>query len=227
MNNHVRINQALNSERILYVPAHFSETDISVLHELINTRSLGTWITQGDGELVVNHIPFFLDLSSSEHGTLVGHVARANSVWQSFSRTVPSVVVFQGPQAYISPAWYPSKQIDGKVVPTWNYAVAHVHGMPRIVEDRARLLEIVRTLTDLHEGGQAAPWRVSDAPADFIDALLGGIVGIEIPIAKLAGKWKVSQNRQQGDKTGTVAGLGAIGSDEANEMAGLIRKSTG
>lgn len=211
----------------MYVPSHFSETDSSVLHDLINTRPLGTWITQGEGELVVNHIPFFLDVSSSEHGTLVGHVARANKVWKSFSRTIPSVVVFQGPQAYISPSWYPSKQTDGKVVPTWNYVVAHAHGMPRIVEDRTRLLEIVRTLTDLHEGSQDAPWKVADAPADFIDALSAAIVGIEIPISKLTGKWKVSQNRQRDDKIGTAAGLAAIGSDEADEMAGLIGKSIG
>lgn len=208
----------------MYVPAHFAESDTSVLHALIRAQPLGTWVTQGAGELLVNHIPFYLDANQGEHGTLVGHVARANPVWNAFSRTTPSVVIFQGPQAYISPSWYPSKQADGKVVPTWNYAVVHAHGTPRVVEDRARLLEIVRLLTDAHETGQGKPWRVADAPPDFIDKLLAAIVGIEIPIDRLGGKWKASQNRSQADKLGTVAGLEAAGQGDAARMAQAMRR---
>lgn len=211
----------------MYVPAHFAESDTSVLHALIREQPLGTWVTQGFEELVVNHIPFYLDAGRGEHGTLVGHVARSNPVWQSFSRSTPSVVVFQGPQAYISPSWYPSKQAGGKVVPTWNYVVVHAHGMPRAIEDRARLLEIVRLLTEAHETGQSAPWQVADAPPDFIDKLLAAVVGIEIPIDRLDGKWKASQNRPQADKLGTVAGLEAAGQGDAGRMAEAMRRFIG
>jgi len=208
----------------MYVPAHFAETDVAVLHALIRAQPLGTWVTQGDDELVVNHIPFYLDAGKGEHGTLVGHVARANPVWKSLARAMPSVVIFQGPQAYISPSWYPSKQADGKAVPTWNYAVVHVHGRPQVIEDRVRLLDIVSVLTASQESGQAAPWQVSDAQADYIDKLLGAIVGIEIPIERLSGKWKVSQNRPLADRIGTAAGLDATGEGEAGRMADEVRR---
>jgi len=208
----------------MYVPSHFAETDPSVLHALIRAQPLGAWVLPHPDELIVNHIPFYLDPTRGQHGTLVGHVARANPVWQSLSQATPSVVIFQGPQAYISPSWYPSKQAGGKVVPTWNYAVVHAHGTPQIVDDPVRLLEIVTLLTDTHEGGHAAPWQVTDAPADFIDKLLGAIVGIEIPIARLSGKWKVSQNRPQADKLGTAAGLEASGEGEAARMAQAVRR---
>jgi len=208
----------------MYVPSHFAETDPAVLHALIRAQPLGAWVLPHPDELIVNHIPFYLDPTRGEHGTLVGHVARANPVWQSLSQSTPSVVIFQGPQAYISPSWYPSKQPGGKVVPTWNYAVVHAHGTPQIVDDPARLLEIVTLLTDTHEGGHAAPWQVTDAPPDFIDKLLGAIVGIEIPIARLSGKWKVSQNRPQADKLGTAAGLEASGEGEAARMAQAVRR---
>jgi transcriptional regulator len=211
----------------MYVPAHFAENDTAVLHALIRARPLGTWVTQGADELVVNHIPFHLDAHRGEHGTLVGHVARANPVWKAFSRTMPSAVIFQGPQAYVSPSWYPSKQVDGKAVPTWNYAVVHAHGTPRLIEDRARLLEIVRVLTDAHEAGQAAPWRAAHPPPGFIDKLLAAIVGIEIPIDRLDGKWKVGQNRPQADKLGTVAGLEATGQGDAGRMAQAMRRFIG
>jgi transcriptional regulator len=208
----------------MYVPAHFAETEPAVLHALIRAQPLGAWVAQADGELLVNHIPFYLDANRGEHGTLVGHVARANPVWKSLSAALPSVVIFQGPHAYISPSWYAGKQVDGKVVPTWNYAVVHAHGRPQLVQDRARLLDIVRTLTAVHEAGQAAPWQVADAPADYIDKLLAAIVGIEMPIERLEGKWKASQNRSQADKLGTVAGLEASGAAQARAMAEAMRR---
>ena len=209
----------------MYVPKHHEETDISILHALIRSHPLGAWVTSGDGELLANHIPFLLDPARGEHGTLVGHVARANRVWQSFSRTIHSLVIFQGPEAYITPSWYPSKHAHGKAVPTWNYAVVHAHGLPRAIEDRDWLLRHVAQLTDAHEADQALPWKVSDAPRDFTERLINAIVGIEIPIAHLVGKWKVSQNRPEPDKRGVIAGL--LGREDARsqEMASLVNRA--
>jgi transcriptional regulator len=208
----------------MYVPKHHEESDLAVLHALIRAHPLGTWVTQGDGELIANHIPFLLDPARGEYGTLTGHVARANRAWQSFSRSVDSIVVFQGPQTYITPSWYPSKHAHGKAVPTWNYAVVHAHGMPRAIEDPAWLLDHVSRLTASHEAGQALPWKVSDAPRDYIDRMLQNIVGIEIPITKLVGKWKVSQNRPEADRLGVVAGLLARGDAQSRQMAALVNE---
>src|SRR5438105_9271545 len=177
----------------MYIPQPFEETDPSVLHTLIRTHPLGTWVTQADGELVAEHVPFLLDATRGEHGTLMAHVARSNPAWQAFSTSVDSLVVFQGPQAYITPSWYPSKHATGKAVPTWNYAVVHAHGRPRAIEDREWLLRFLKQLTDVHEADHALPWKVDDAPAKYIERLLESIVGIEIPVTRLVGKWKVSQ----------------------------------
>ncbi len=208
----------------MYVPKHHEETDIAVLHALVRSHPLGAWVTHGDEELLANHIPFLLDSSQGEHGTLVGHVARANPIWQAFSTTVPSLVIFQGAETYITPSWYPSKHAHGKVVPTWNYAVVHAHGLPRAIEDHDWLLQHLTQLTDTHERGQALPWKVSDAPLDFTERLMDAIVGIEIPISKLSAKWKVSQNRPEPDKLGVVAGLLARGDEQSKEMAALVNK---
>jgi transcriptional regulator len=208
----------------MYVPKYHAESDISVLHALIRAHPLGTWVTQGEGELLANHIPFLLDPTRGQNGTLIGHVARANRVWQSFSTQLNSVVVFQGAQTYVTPSWYPSKHAHGKAVPTWNYAVVHAHGLPRAIENGEWLLQHINQLTDVHESDQALPWRVSDAPPDFTARLLQAIVGIEIPIAKLVGKWKVSQNRPMPDKLGVVAGLMARGDAQSKEMASLVNQ---
>ena len=208
----------------MYVPKHFEEWDITVLHALMRSQPLGAWVTQADGTLVVNHIPFLVDSEKGEHGTLIGHVARANPIWKSFSREMASLVVFQGPQAYISPSWYPSKHEHGKAVPTWNYAVVHAQGLPHAIEDRDWLRQHVTRLSDTHESGQAVPWSVSDAPPDYIDKMLTAIVGIEIPIITLAGKWKVSQNRPLADKLGTIAGLLGRADTNSREVAALVQK---
>lgn len=210
----------------MYVPHHFEENDPGVLHALIRAHPLGTWVTLAGGELIVNHVPFLLDAETGPCGVLAGHVARANPVWQSFSRETDSVSVFQGPEAYISPSWYPSKHAHGKAVPTWNYAVVHVHGTPRVIDDRDWLLAHVTRMTAQQEAGQAAPWQVSDAPADYIDARLKGIVGIEIPIARLVGKWKTTQNRSVPDKLGTMAGLRERGDEKSLAMAALVQRHT-
>jgi transcriptional regulator len=206
----------------MYLPVHFEETRTPVLHDLLRAHPLATWVVQGADGLVVNHIPFLIDADRGPFGTLVGHVARANPVWRQLAA---SVAVFQGPQAYVSPNWYPSKHAHGKAVPTWNYAVVHAHGTPRAVDSRDALLDIVTRLTQAHEAGQAAPWAVSDAPADFIEQMLKAIVGIEMPIERLVGKWKVSQNRSEADRLGTEAGLRHQGEAQALAMAALVAES--
>jgi transcriptional regulator len=209
----------------MYIPEAFEERDLSVLHALIAAHPLATWVTEAGGQLVVNHIPFVLDTTRRPLGTLLGHVARANTVWKTTS-ALESVLVFQGPQSYITPSWYPAKREHGKVVPTWNYAVVHAHGMPRIIDDPTWIREHVEALTGVHESPREAPWQVSDAPSAFIDSLLNAIVGIEIPIARLDGKWKVSQNRPVPDRRGVAAGLQAHGEDQSIQMARLVQHRT-
>ncbi|HQV70822.1 MAG TPA: FMN-binding negative transcriptional regulator [Thermoflexales bacterium] len=207
----------------MYIPKHFEEHDLNTLHALVRARPLGTWVTLAEDGLLVNHIPFDLDPTRGEFGALICHVARANAVWKNFSRATPSVFVFQGPQAYITPSWYATKHETGKAVPTWNYAVVHAYGLPRVMDDREWLLAHVSRLSDLHEATQPVPWRVSDAPPDYIDGMLKAIVGIEIPIAKIEGKWKASQNRPTPDKHGVIAGLSANEDDDSLAMAALVR----
>ena len=209
-----------------YLPPHFEETDAATLHALVRAHPLATWIVQHQGELLVNHIPFLLDAERGEHGTLLGHVARANPVWRALAAGAPSVAVFTGPQAYISPNWYPSKHAHGKAVPTWNYATVHAHGVPQAFDDPARVLEVVTRLTQAHEAAQALPWQVADAPADYIANMLKAIVAIEIPVQRWVGKWKVSQNRPTTDQQGVAAGLSGQGSEAAARMAALVLQRT-
>jgi transcriptional regulator len=209
----------------MYVPQLHAENDLTVLHALMRSHPLGTWATQAEGEIIVNHVPFLVDPARGPYGTLMCHVARANNLWQLFSKTTPSVIVFQGPNTYISPSWYPSKQAHGKVVPTWNYAVVHAHGMPVVFQDPAWLRDHVTRLTDSQEGAQVLPWKVSDAPSDFIAQMTKQIVGIEIPISRLTGKWKINQNRSTADRLGVVAGLRAKGDPKSAEMASLVEQA--
>lgn len=208
----------------MYIPEQHEERDICVLHALIRSHPFGAWVTQADGSLLVNHIPFLVDSAAGECGMLIGHVARANPIWKSFSKDIASVVIFQGPQTYITPSWYPTKHAHGKAVPTWNYAVVHVHGVPRAIEDRGWLLRHVTQLSDLHESARAVPWSVSDAPPDYIETMLKAIVGIEIPISTVVGKWKTSQNRQLPDKLGVIAGLTERGDANSRQMANLVQQ---
>ena len=208
----------------MYIPEHFEERDVTVLHALMNEHPLGAWVVSIDGQLVVNHLPFVLDADRGSFGTLVGHVSRGNPVWRALSAGIESVVIFQGPQAYITPSWYPAKQEHGKVVPTWNYAVVHAHGTSRAVDDTEWLRRHVDRLTRAHEAKRAVPWNVSDAPPAFTDALLKGIVGIEIPISTLEGKWKASQNRALPDRQGVIAGLAEQPGDDARQMSRLVEE---
>jgi transcriptional regulator len=206
----------------MYVPKHFEETDVAVLHGLIQSRPFGAWVVWANGELIANHLPFLIDASRGHRGTLVGHVARSNPVWRSIAEATPAIVIFQGPQKYITPSWYPSKQATGAVVPTWNYAVVHAHGCPRVIDDREWLRAHVTALSDRHEHARPEPWQVTDAPADYIDRLLGAIVGIEIPLDALQGKWKLSQNRSHADLIGTAEGLRGEDDPDAEELSNLM-----
>ena len=211
----------------MYVPSHFAESRVDVLHDLIRTYPFGALVVLASDGLDANHIPFEIDPQPAPFGTLRGHVARANPVWRDFSTGVDALVMFQGAHAYISPAWYATKKEHGKVVPTWNYAVVHAHGPLRVIDDRNWLRQFVGKLTDRHEATRSDPWKVTDAPADFIDTMVAAIIGIEIPIAKLTGKWKVSQNRPEKDRAGVIEGLVHLPSDLATSMAQLVREKTG
>jgi transcriptional regulator len=202
----------------MYLPAHFEERDVSVIHRLIRAHPLGAVVTLTPDGLDANHIPLLVHADPLPFGTLHGHVARGNALWRQDG--TEALVILQGPDAFISPSWYPTKQEHAKVVPTWNYAVVHAHGTLRAVDDPVWLRAHVDELTRTHESSQAVPWHVTDAPADFIDQTIKGIVGIEIQIARLVGKWKVSQNRSQADREGAADALTKQG---AARMAGLVR----
>lgn len=206
----------------MYLPRHFEENRIEVLHELMRTHPFGLLLTQGEHGIEANAVPFLLDPAHGSKGTLLGHVARANQVWQQ-AHEAEVLVVFQGPQAYISPNWYPSKAQTGKVVPTWNYVMVQARGRMCALQDRESLRDIVGRLTDRHEASQPAPWRADDAPEDFIDTMLGAIVGLQITLTSLVGKWKLSQNRSAADRGGVVRGLQGAGSPAQAEMAQWVQ----
>jgi transcriptional regulator len=206
----------------VYIPSYHEESNLNVQHALIQSHPLATWVTVGANGLIANHIPFILDTSRGKFGTLRAHVSRANTVWKELSSSVPSIVMFQGPQSYITPSWYPTKQIEGKVVPTWNYAVVHAHGVPAVIEDRDWILQAITDLTNQSESPRSEPWKVSDAPDEFINRLLGAIVGIEIPITQISGKWKVSQDEALADRLGTAEGLLQLGDPSSLVLSGLV-----
>lgn len=211
----------------MYVPPYHAMPDCREAQALIEAYPLGSWVASTAEGLAANHIPFLLDRSRGPSGTLLGHVSRGNRVWRQLAQPVPSVVMFLGPQSYITPGWYPGKQEDGKVVPTWNYAAVHAHGMARAIDDREWLHGMLARLTEAHEAERAQPWKISDAPADFIEKMLGAVVGIEIAVDRLVGKLKVSQDEALQDRRGTVAGLAAEGGDAAARMASLVRQAIG
>ena len=209
----------------MYVPKHFEETRIEILHELIRAHPLAALVTLTPDGLDANHIPFEIDPDPAPFGILRGHIARANPLWRHFSKDIEALALFQGPNTYISPSWYPSKQETGKVVPTWNYAVVHAHGSLKVIEDRGWLRQLVERLTRQHERTRRNPWNVTDAPAEFIEEQLSAIVGLEMPIGRLTGKWKVSQNRPAHDQQGVVEGLLQDGAESGRMISALIQRS--
>src|SRR5881409_2851719 len=204
---HSRLTLGAIEGETMYLPRHFEENRIEVLHELMRTHPFGLLITQGEGGIEANALPFLVDPANGPQGTLLAHVARANPVWRQVGDRAEVLVVFQGPQAYISPNWYATKAESGKVVPTWNYVMVQARGRIRALEDRESVIGIITRLTERHEAAQPAPWAVGDAPAEFIDTMLGAIVGLEITLSSVVGKWKLSQNRPAADRDGVVSGL--------------------
>ncbi len=191
----------------MYTPEHFKEDRPETLHALMRAHPLGVLVTQTAAGLDANHIPFELAEGEGRHGMLRAHVARANPVWQQLQDGAQVMVVFNGPQAYISPSWYPSKHEAHRQVPTWNYEVVHAHGRLRIVDDERFMRGLVGRLTRQHEAGEPIPWKMGDAPRDFIDELLSKIVGLEIEIDRLVGKRKLSQNKAAADIRGAAEAL--------------------
>ena len=206
----------------MYLPPHFEEKRPEVLHALLREHPLGLLVTQdAAGELAANTVPFVLDADpAGGPGILRAHVARANPLWRDARTDRDSLVVFQGPQAYISPGFYPSKAEHGKVVPTWNYVIVQGRGRLRAVDDAPWLRAFVTRLTDRHEAAREQPWAVTDAPDDYVTSMLRAIVGIEIELGALVGKWKVSQNRSAADRDGVARGLREAGVPRASELAG-------
>ena len=199
----------------MYNPPHFREERPDVLHRAIREHPFATLVTEGPGGIEANHLPFLLD---AERGVLRGHVARANPVWKDARTTREALVIFLGPDAYVTPYWYATKAATGKVVPTWNYLTVHARGTLEFFDDAERLRALVTELTETHEAGRASPWAVSDAPSGYIDTMLRAIVGVELTITALEGKYKLSQNRDAADKDGVRAGLAAENPDIAGYM---------
>jgi transcriptional regulator len=203
----------------MYQPSAFREERLEILHELIRAHPLATLITSGAGGLIANFVPFIL-ADAGEKGTLRAHIAKANDQVDALKAGAETLVVFHGPHAYITPSWYVSKKEHGRVVPTWNYAVVQVRGTPQVIDDPVWLRTQIGALTAAKEGQRSEPWDVTDAPEPFIEGQIRAIIGVEIPILEIEGKWKVSQNRSTADRQGVYEGLQ---NEEGNqEMARMV-----
>jgi len=207
---------------LVYVPQHFAETDIAAMHRLVRAFPLATLVTLGADGLAANHIPFVLDARSGAQGRLLGHVARGNAVWRDHDPDQDALVVFQSVEAYITPNWYTTKRESHEVVPTWNYAVVHVYGRIVVHDDAKWVRGQAGMLTKQQEASQPTPWKMADAPPAYTAANLEQIVGIEIPIARLVGKVKASQNRRDADRVGAIVGLRETGDPGDAAMADLM-----
>jgi transcriptional regulator len=203
--------------RNVYVPNHFSEDRIDVLHDYIRGSGLATLVSMTADGLIASHAPLMLDPDPAPYGTLIGHLAKANPHARLADAGVQTLVIFQGPDGYITPSYYAAKREHGKVVPTWNYTAVHAYGTLEVFDDPARLLVVVTRLTNQNETVREKPWAVSDAPADFVRGMLNGIIGIALPITRLDGKAKMSQNRPAADQTGVIEGLRLDGQDALAE----------
>jgi len=207
----------------MYQPLPHRQESLEAQHALIRNHPLGLLISHGASGLEANSIPFLIDPNASKFGTLQAHMARANGQWRSLSEAGEVLVVFQGADHYITPGWYETKRETGKVVPTWNYLIVQARGRPRVIEDPVWLRVQIEALTNRHESGRAAPWAVGDAPEAFVEAQVRAIVGVEIEIAAIEGKWKASQNRPVADRAGVIAGLEELGDEDSRAMAAIVR----
>ena len=207
----------------MYLPRHFREDRVDMIAGVIRDHPLATLVSPTEDGLLATHLPMLWDPEPAPFGTLTGHVTRPNPHGRVQSR-VESLAIFTGPTAYVSPSWYPSKHEHGKVVPTWNYVVVHAYGPLRTIDDAAWVRAFVTRLTEIHERDQAEPWRIADAPPEFIERMLAGIVGVEMPVRRFEGKWKLSQNRTDADVAGTIDGLDVRGDPGATAVADAMRR---
>ncbi|MDG9759281.1 FMN-binding negative transcriptional regulator [Pseudomonas sediminis] len=203
----------------MYCPAAFRQDDLPTLHAQMRSSGLAIVTSSGTQGLQASHLPLLLAPEEGEFGTLYGHFARANPHWRDLASGAEALVLFSGADAYVHPGWYPAKAEHGKVVPTWNYIAVHARGQAEVFDEPERLLQLVSRLSDRHEQGRAQPWAVEDAPRDYIDAMLRAIVGFALPIRRLEGKWKLSQNRSEADQAGVCAGLATSASPRDHELA--------
>lgn len=207
----------------MYTPSSFAIDDLQDLHQQILATRLAVLVTHGEQGLQASHIPLLLDAEQGPHGTLYGHLAKANPQWKELQNGAEALVIFAGADAYVSPGFYPAKAEHGKVVPTWNYVAVHAYGVAEVFTDADRLHDLVSALTDRHEASRAQPWKVTDAPADYIDGMLRAIVGFALPIERLEGKRKLSQNRSAADIAGVREGLAASPDAQDQALAHLMR----
>lgn len=207
----------------MYLPPQFEEQRVEILHQLVHDHPLGALVTSGANGLNADHIPFEILPGPEPFGSLRAHLARSNPLWKNHAPESESLVIFQGAQSYISPSWYASKAEDGRVVPTYNYMVVHAYGRLRVIEDRQALRAMLESLVEKFEAAQRCPWKVDDAPSDHIDRLLQAIVGIEMPITRLVGKWKVSQNQPPKNRASVEQALRKKGDENALAMADAVR----
>ena len=207
----------------MYTPSSFAIDDLQDLHQQILATRLAMLVTHGEQGLQASHIPLLLDADQGPNGTLYGHLAKANPQWKELQNGAEALVIFAGADAYVSPGFYPAKAEHGKVVPTWNYVAVHAYGAAEVFTDADRLLNLVSALTDRHEASRAQPWKVADAPADYIDGMLRAIVGFALPIERLEGKRKLSQNRSAADIAGVREGLAASPDTQDQALAHLMR----
>ena len=207
----------------MYQPDHFRVDDVAEMHALMRARPLATLVSAGELGLYGTHLPTVLK-DEGPFGTIECHLARGNQHWNDLAKGGEALMIFQGPEAYVTPNWYPSKAVHRKVVPTWNYAVVHAYGRPAVMDDPAWLRRHVSELSAQQEAGSAQPWAVTDAPERYVDVMLRGIVGFRFQIARLEGKWKMSQNREMPDRAGVVQGLSARRQGDDGEVAALVAR---
>ena len=208
----------------MYNSKPHQEHDLERLHQHMRNTRLAVLVSHGEQGLLATHLPVLLDTDEGEFGCVYAHLARANRQWQDLAQGADALLVFPGADAYVSPSYYPSKAENPKVVPTWNYLAVHAYGTAQVIHEAAPLLQIVSRLTDLHEQGRSAPWKVADAPTDYLDGMLRAIVGIRLPIARLQGARKLSQNRSAEDIAGVRDGLGASPDYLDNQLAAHMRQ---
>jgi transcriptional regulator len=208
----------------MYTPDNFRVDDLPQIHALMRAKPFATLISGGSAGVQASHLPTVLK-AEGPLGVIECHLARANLHWKELAEGNEALMIFQGPEGYVTPNWYPSKSEHGKVVPTWNYAIVHAHGRPEVMQDKRWLHAHVAALTAQQEATESKPWSLSDAPDSFIEMMLRGIVGFRFAITRLEGKWKMSQNRELKDREGVVEGLGKRGQGDDREVADIVLRN--